>query len=398
MSNVNKKAPANYVDLIYEASKAGVENKVAMLRNGTAKYDGRNLLVDGKSLINFGGCSYLGLEQHPNLKQAAINAINDYGTQFSFSRAFIESVYYDDLESLLNQITEGHSLVTPTTSLGHISTLPVIINTNDFVVLDKSVHASVHTAASLLPYPSRMSVIDHNDFSSLEKVLSDSPTKVWYLLDGLYSMYGDISPFDILNELMRTYPNLYLYIDDAHSTSWAGKNGRGLALDRITDRNRLVVSLSLNKAFSCAGGAIIFPTAELRERVRYAGGPMLFSGPVQPAMLSAAVASAKLHLEPDHTHRQNELSSRISYVIDECKRLGIHLTNPSQTPIFFVKCGKTEDTLNAVKMLIDLGFYTSPGVFPAVSHTGSGIRFTLSLAQNINDIDNFLAALKTVIH
>ena len=128
--------------------------------------------------------------------------------------------------------------------------------------------------------------------------LSQKHATVWYALDGLYSMRGDFAPLEELSHLLAKFPSLHLYIDDAHCTSWTGTHGRGYTLERMVDRSRIVVALSLNKAFSAAGGALVFPSAELRERVRLAGGPMLFSGGIQPPMLGAAVASAHLHLSP----------------------------------------------------------------------------------------------------
>src|SRR5678816_4442627 len=116
-------------------------------------------------------------------------------------------------------------------------------------------------------------------------------------------MLGDLAPMGHLSELLAKYPRLHLYVDDAHATSWRGKNGRGLALDLVPDRNRVVVAMSLNKGFAGGGGALIFGLPEDRDRVRRCG-PLIFGGPVQPPMLGAGVASAKLHMEPGFTKLQ----------------------------------------------------------------------------------------------
>jgi 7-keto-8-aminopelargonate synthetase-like enzyme len=182
-------------------------------------------------------------------------------------------------------------------------------------------------------------------------------------------------------------------VDDAHATSWLGAHGRGFALDFFTNRARVVVALSLNKAFSAAGGAIVFPTAELRDRVRRCGGPMLFSGPVQPPMLGAAIASAHLHLEPSFALLQGALLERIRLVIARARSLGIPLANEELTPIFFMPCGPMEKTFKLIHALRDAGYYVSPGMFPAVPREKSGPRFTVSLHNTPQDVEEFMEAL-----
>ena len=95
--------------------------------------DGRVVHIDGQKKLNFGSCSYLGLEMHESLKAGAIDAINRYGTQFSSSRSYLETPLYQELESLLNQITGGHTIVTPTTTLAHMAALPALIDERDAV-------------------------------------------------------------------------------------------------------------------------------------------------------------------------------------------------------------------------------------------------------------------------
>jgi 7-keto-8-aminopelargonate synthetase-like enzyme len=191
---------------------------------------------------------------------------------------------------------------------------------------------------------------------------------------------------------MANYPKLHLYVDDAHSTSWFGKCGRGWALDTLPDRSRVVVALSLNKAFSAGGGALIFPTEETRTKVRRCGGPMLFSGPVPPPMLGAAVASAELHLRSDFLQHQEMLASRIQLVLALAREHGIQFVANSQSPIFFVQCGYL-GAIRLAQSLRNRGAYVSPGGFPAVSKGQEGIRFTVSLNNTEDDIRSFMKVL-----
>jgi 7-keto-8-aminopelargonate synthetase-like enzyme len=126
-------------------------------------------------------------------------------------------------------------------------------------------------------------------------------------------MYADFAPIEALNALAERYSQLWLYIDDAHAFSWTGRHGRGYALDRLGPAalRRSVVAGSLNKSFAAAGGAITFPDPDLHRRVFALSGPMIFSGPVQPPMLGAILASARLHLSGAVVPRQKHHTTLI---------------------------------------------------------------------------------------
>lgn len=380
-------------DLIDEGVHALQRAGVLVLRAQGVPYDGQHVVIDGQPLLNFGGCSYLGLELRPELRAGAIEATERYGTQFSFSRVFLESPLYRDLETELAAMTGGHPLVTPSTTLGHIAALPVLIQPRDAVLIDQFAHASVQTAASLVRGV-EVETLRHSRLDLLEErltALSSQHERVWYLLDGVYSMHGDVAPFEGLRGLLDRFPNLHLYIDDAHSVSWAGQQGRGLALDALGVHPRVIVALSLNKAFSAAGGCLVFASADRRDRVRRAGGPMLFSGPVQPPMLGAALASARLHRSGEFPAMQRALAERIDLVLS--RRQDVPLVGSDRTPIFFVPCGPDQACVALTRELRAAGFYTSPSIFPAVARNRSGVRFTVSLHTSLEDIERLMDTL-----
>ena len=120
---------------------------------------------------------------------------------------------------------------------------------------------------------------------------------------------------------------------------------------------------------------------------------MIFSGPVQPPMLAAALASAKLHLEPRFQVLQSDLMKRISLVNALCREADIPLANEAPSPIFFVRCGPVDDTFQLLHALRARGFYACAGMFPAVPHDKSGPRFTVSLHNEEEDICEFIEAL-----
>ena len=114
--------------------------------------DGRVVHIDCQKKLNFGSCSYLGHEMQESLKAGAIDAINRYGTQFSSSRSYLETPLYQELEGLLNQITGGHTIVTPTTTLAHMAALPALIDERDAVFVDHQDHASIHNGPGCSRY------------------------------------------------------------------------------------------------------------------------------------------------------------------------------------------------------------------------------------------------------
>jgi len=360
----------------------------------TRRYEGRRLELGDNLLYNFGCCSYLALERRAELRAAAVAAIDQYGTQFSFSRAYLECGLYEELESNLERMTGRPVLVAPSTTLAHMAALPVLVRDNDAVLIDQFAHASLHTATELLGHaPVRL--IRHNRLDQVEQFASELSSRhehIWLIIDGIYSMFGDVAPFNELASLLECYPQLHLYIDDAHATSWRGTGGRGEALMHFGRHDRVVVALSLNKAFSAAGGALVLPAIYLKMRIRRCGAPILFSGPIQPPMLGAAVASSRLHLTVDHPKLQQELLDRIDYALIAASRAGLPLATRYRTPIFFIPCDSVDEATDAVRDFMKQGFYVCPSAFPAVPINRPGVRFTITLHNELEDIDAFMAA------
>ncbi|MFQ5416163.1 MAG: aminotransferase class I/II-fold pyridoxal phosphate-dependent enzyme [Myxococcota bacterium] len=385
------------IEFIEATFAVGIERGIAHLTAEDPQLDGRSVVIRGKPTVNFASCSYLGLELDARLKQGAIEATQRYGTQFSSSRSFISAPQYEELESLLDRIFDGHALVTPNTTLAHLSALPILISEDDAAILDHQVHQSVQMATALLRQQgTHVELVRHRRVDLLEQricELAKTHRRVWYLADGVYSMYGDFAPMKALRWLLARHEQLNLYIDDAHGMSWMGRHGRGFALDRIPSQERVVVAVSLNKSFGAAGGAIVFPSAELRRKVRSCGGPMIFTGPIQPPMLGAAVASAKIHLSDEITALQRDLLERIRFANRKAKELDLPLASRCEVPIRCVGFGLTLAAVEMTEHLIRRGMFTNPAVFPAVGIKNSGLRFTLTRHHSFDDIQ---ALLETV--
>src|SRR6185369_7194359 len=217
--------------------------------------------------------------------------------------------------------------------------------------------------------------------------------RVWYLADGIYSMHGDAAPMSALRELLARHPRLHLYIDDAHGVSWTGRHGRGSVLGEGAAPPRTVVAISMAKAFSAGGAAVVFPDAESARLVRTCGSTMIFSGPLQPALLGAAIASARIHLSKEIERRQQQLRERIQLFNDLCAQRGLALASTDATPIRFLLTGSHEATYRTAGALMKEGFYANTALFPAVSHGRGGVRVSLTVHQTLDDIRGLVDAV-----
>ncbi|MBK5284033.1 MAG: aminotransferase class I/II-fold pyridoxal phosphate-dependent enzyme, partial [Bacteroidia bacterium] len=180
---------------------------IAHLVTEDERFDGNHIHVNGKELVNFGSCSYLGLELDQRLKDAGKDAIDKYGMQFSSSRAYVSIGLYRELEDLFEKMFEQPVILAPTVSLGHLASIPVLVGDHDAVIVDTQAHASVQQAVDMLKLRKiHVEVIRHNRFDILEervKELSASHKKIWFMADGVYSMYGDFLPVKELVTLMN---------------------------------------------------------------------------------------------------------------------------------------------------------------------------------------------------
>ncbi len=351
---------------------------------------GRTIRVGGRDLLQFGSCSYLGLELDERLTRAACRAAEQYGTQFSSSRSYVSAPLYEELEARLEEMLGGATLVTPSTTLGHLAALPALVHEHDALLLDHQVHHSVQMAVQVARGEGcHVELIPHDDLATLEeraRELAPRHRRVWILADGVYSMFGDLAPVAALWALAEKVPNLWLYVDDAHGLGWSGERGCGTVLSRAPLHERVIVATSLNKSFAAAGGCLVFGDPEQCRRVRTVGGPMIFSGPVQPPMLGVGIASAELHLSPELPGLQAELRTRIEESTRLLQELGLPLVSSDRTPIRFVGVGLPRVARNLAARLMADGFYTNISHFPAVPMKQAGIRFTLTRHQRPDDL------------
>jgi len=385
------------LDTVDEVIKISSSLGITQLKIEDDELNGRTIKVKGKEIVNFGSCSYLGLEKNPDIIEGVVNAVRKYGSQFSSSRAYASVTLYTEAETLLEEMFERPIILAPTVTLGHLSNIPVIVGDKDAVILDIQVHACVQTAAQLVKARGvHVELIRHNRVDILEErinELKDKYEKIWYMADGVYSMYGDFLPINDLYRLLDSYPQFNLYVDDAHGTGWIGNNGVGYVLSQKIFHERLFLVAGLAKSFAACGGVLVFPNERIRNRVRNCGGTFIFSGPIQPPMLGAIIASTKLHLSNNIKQYQNELQKRVDYFVETCKSFNLPLIGESNSPIFFIGVGKPGVGYNMVTRIMNKGFYINISVFPSVPYKNTGLRIPLTVNHTFEDIYNLLSII-----
>lgn len=357
---------------------------------------GRHVRVSGRDLIQFGSCSYLGLELDERVVAAAVEAVRAHGVQFCSSRSYLSSPLYAEFEALVEQIFECPTVVTPTTTLGHLSSIPVLVGADDAILLDHQVHASVQMAARLASTAgTRVKLVPHNDLARLEEriaFLSRRHPQVWYMADGIYSMFGDRAPIAALVEMLERQPSMRLFVDDAHGMSWCGPRGAGSVFEATAMHPRMVVATGLGKGFGTGGGLVVLPDEAQRDRVKRIGPTMIFAGPLQPPVLGGAIASARIHLSDEIGTLQRALRDRIAFVHRAFVERGLPIVSPPDTPVGFVGAGALEACRILVRRLMDDGYYVNPAQFPAAPLEHSGLRFLVTLHQTEADLEGLADA------
>lgn len=359
-----------------------------------------HIVIDNHKMVNFGSCSYLGLEKHINLQHGVINAVSKYGTQFSSSRTYLSHSLYQELEDNLYQIFKRPVIATASTTLGHLATIPIIVGKNDAIILDLQVHSSIQmTVQQLKAKKIPVHIINHNCTESLEykiKSLYNKHDKIWYFADGVYSMYGDYAPFAALDILLDRYDKFHLYIDDAHGMGWTGQNGSGVVCKHLKNKEKVILIVSLNKSFASAGGCVVFPNTQTEKLVRNCGSTYIFSGPIQPPMLGAAVASAKLHLSNDILSIQSKLKDLVRFTNNKLDELNLPQFQKTDSPLFFIPVGLPKICYDIIAKMKEKGFFLNTASFPAVPMRKSGIRFMINTFLNKEQINEMLDILSNI--
>ena len=347
----------------------------------------------GKDVLMFGSNSYLGLSDDPRLKEAAIEAIRKYGTSCSGSR-FLNGTLdiHLALEEKLAALVGKEEAVTYSTgfqvNLGVVSCLGF---KDGYIFLDALDHACI-IDGSRLSF-SRVLKFPHNDVEALEKKMQLAPLEAPKLIvvDGVYSMEGDIAPVPQLVELCEKY-NASLMIDDAHGLGVMGDHGRGTANHfGLTDKVDLIMG-TFSKSFGSLGG-FIAGDHEVLNFLKHNSRSLIFSASMPPANVAAVSRAIDIMLfEPE---RLEHLWALTRHAHAEFKARGFDIGH-TQSPIIPLFVRDLNKCLTAVKMALDEGVFITPVIPPAVPEDSVIVRFALMATHSFEQLDEGIDKLTKI--
>jgi len=392
------------VNLIDDSFQMGKNFKVVQQYVEGDNFSGSSFTIDGKEFKNFSVCSYLGLEIDTRIKNGIIDYAQRFGASFIMSRAYASASGFQEFERLLSDLFDAYPVVTPSTTLGHLSFVNVMIQKGDVIIIDQHAHNSIQMAAASVASKATISLVRHNDMEKLEKYIekfSQMPetNNIWYMGDGIYSMSGAKAPMKKIVDLLNRHDKFYCYLDDAHGMTAFGKNGKGFVLSQMDKiHQKIVVAVSLSKAYGMGcGGALVFPNGEWQRKVHTCGPTMIFSSPIPPPMLGGGIASAKIHLSSELEQMQRELYELMSHFSKTALRAKLDVPDGNLSPVQFVKIGNLETMFAVIQRVFRDGYFVNSCGFPAVPKNQCGLRLTITRHTTKADIDGLVDSIRRAL-
>ncbi len=353
----------------------------------------RRVTIKGKELIMLGSNNYLGLTTDPRVKQAAIDAIKKYGTGCTGSR-FLNGTLdlHIELETELADFYKKEDCIVFSTgyqtNLGVVSAL---VRRGDFAITDKLDHASIMDGCQM-SY-GQVKRFSHNDPNSLEAVLKTLPKDSGKLVivDGVFSMEGDIAPLDKIVPLVKKY-HCRLMVDDAHAVGVLGKHGRGTAEHFGVEDDVDLIMGTFSKSFATIGGYVV-GEHKVITFIRHQARPLIFSAAIPPTAVATVLAALRIiKSEPE---RRERLWRNARRMIQGLGSMGYNI-GTTATPIIPIHIGDDMKTLHFWRALFDEGIFANPVLPPAVPPKGSLIRTSLMATHTDDDITQALEIFERV--
>ena len=347
---------------------------------------------DGKKLIMCGSNNYLGLTTHPEVKEAARKAIDRFGSSCTGSR-FLNGTLelHEQLErELAEWLQKDAALVFSTGMQVNLGTISSLVARKEYIILDRDDHASIVDGARLSF--GNMIRFRHNDVSDLEGKLSRLPLEAGKLLvvDGLYSMEGDIAPLPEIIPLCKKF-NARLMVDDAHAVGVLG-GGRGTAAHfGVTDDVDLIMG-TFSKSFASIGGYIA-GDEDVIHFIKHNARSLIFSASIPGPNAAAALAALNImKREPERIARVNQVADKMR---EEYINLGFDIGN-SETPVIPIIIGDESLTMKTWKALMDNGVFVNPIVTPATPPGRNLLRTSYMATHTDEQLEQVLTIFEKV--
>lgn len=356
--------------------------------------NGMEVTVAGKKLLMMSSNEYLGLSQHPKVKEAAALALNQWGTSPCGSRLANGSRrYHIDLEEALAAFVGTEAChVTSAGYLACMSSVSTLVHRGDALLIDKSIHSALWDGSLLTQ--AKLERFEHENLADLERIFKELPATQpkALVVDGVYSMEGHVASLPQMAALADRYQAL-LVVDDAHGLGVLGQQGRGAVNHHGVTAQVDVQAGSFSKALASTGG-FIAASREIIEYLRSNCRQIIFSAALPPAQAAAALASLKIMQdEPEHHQR---LQTNCAYYRKGLETLGVDFWQ-SPTAGFPIVLGDKEKCYRVWSSLWEQGFFTVMAISPGVPAGKELIRTAMTAAHTTGQIDHFLEALKKAL-
>ncbi len=351
------------------------------------------VVIQGKKLLMFGSNSYMGLTNHPKVKEAVKKAIDRYGSSCSGSRFLngTSQLHIELEERLADHLNKESALIFTTGFQTNLGTVASLTGRNGMIILDELDHASI-IEGSRLSF-SRVLKFAHNDMKDLEEILQSVQSEKikMIVIDGIFSMEGDICNLPEITKLANKYEAL-LMVDDAHALGVIGEMGKGTANHfGLTEQVDIIMG-TFSKSLASVGGFIV-STEETVNYLKHHSRPMIFSASIPPSAVAAALAALEIiQTEPE---RQEALWANTAYMSNTLLEIGFDI-NTSQTPIIPIYIRDNYLTFQFTQRLFEEGIFVNPVVSPAVKSDSSLIRLSIMATHTKNQLDEAISKIEKV--
>ena len=361
--------------------------------------EGTEVFIHGKKFIMIGSNNYVGLTNHPKVKEAAIEAIKKYGTSCTGSR-FLNGtldLHLELEERLAKYVGMEAALVFSTGFQVNLGTIPAVMDRDDIIITDQEVHASIIDGVRMAKVLKNVQAryYRHNDMADLEEVMKSlppGPAKL-VIVDGVFSMGGDIAKLPEIVPICKKY-GARLMVDDAHSLGVLG-GGRGTGHHFGCQKDVDLVMGTFSKSLASVGGFIAGPK-EAVHWIQMFARPFIFSASLPPSNVATVLACLDvLEQEPERVERVNKISERVR---KELRAMGYNI-GETETPIIPIIVGDMMKTMEAWKIFYEAGIYTNVALPPAVppelallrtsymaTHTDEQIGRVLEVFRKVKDL------------
>jgi len=354
------------------------------------------VVIEGIKTVMVGSNNYLGLTSDPRVKKAAIEAVKQFGSGCSGSR-FLNGTLTLHLElekNLAEFVGKDAALTFSTGFQTNLGIITAIAGRNDYVLCDSENHASIVDACRLSF--AKILKFGHNNMEDLERLLGkiDDDHGKLIVVDGIFSMEGDIADLPAIVKLARKY-GARVMVDDAHSFGVLGAHGRGTAEHFGLENEVDLIMSTFSKSLASLGG-FVAGNQDVIDYIKHNSRPFIFSASIPPSNAAAAIEALKIiKAEPERIQKLREISV---YMRQGFKKLGIPIyeSNSDITPIVPIMTYDNVRTLVVTKMLREQGVYVNPVVSPAVKPGLCRIRTSYTATHTKAQLDYTLEAFRKV--